>query len=128
MMNFVVLPNKYSIYRFKVNSKLPDWIYSSDFYSITKTKDELSVIATQPNFVLDDIVINNDWRILKIIGPLEFSLIGIIADVSKIFKERKISIFAISTYDTDYILVKQKDLNLGLEALREKGHIISIEN
>jgi uncharacterized protein len=128
MMNFVVLPNKYSIYRFKVNSKLPDWIYSSDFYSLTKTKDELSVIATQQNFVLDDIVINNDWRILKIIGPLEFSLIGIIADVSLIFKERRISIFTISTYDTDYILVKQKDLNLGLEALREKGHIISIEN
>lgn len=126
-MNFIVLAKKYSIIKFRIDSVLPDWIYSSDFYSITKTKEELSVIAIQTDFISEDILCSRDWRILKIAEPLDLSLIGIIAEVSEIFKEKKISIFTISTYDTDYILVKQKDLSIGIKALREKRHIISIE-
>jgi hypothetical protein len=121
------LAKKYSIIKFRIDSVLPDWIYSSDFYSITKTKEELSVIAIQTDFISEDILCSRDWRILKIAEPLDLSLIGIIAEVSEIFKEKKISIFTISTYDTDYILVKQKDLSIGIKALREKRHIISIE-
>jgi hypothetical protein len=128
ILNFMVLAKKYSIYRFRKDSKLPDWIYKSDFYSITQTKDELSVIAAQSEAITEDVIINKDWRIFKIAAPLDFSLIGIIADVSGIFQEEKISIFTISTYDTDYILVKQKDLSKGIKALRKKGHIISLEN
>jgi len=126
-LNFIVLAKKYSIIKFRIDSVLPDWIYSSDFYSITKTKEELSVIAIQTDFISEDILCSRDWRILKIAEPLDLSLIGIIAEVSEIFKEKKISIFTISTYDTDYILVKQKDLSIGIKALREKRHIISIE-
>ncbi|MBN2259828.1 MAG: ACT domain-containing protein [Clostridiales bacterium] len=122
------MQKKYSIYRFKKDTELPNWIYSSDFYSIAQTKDELSVIATQTNFDLEGIIKSEDWRIFKIVGPLDLSLIGIISEVSRIFNETKISIFKISTYDTDYILVKQKNLNSGIEALREKGHKVSIEN
>jgi hypothetical protein len=127
LINFIVLRGKYSIYKFKNGSVLPDWIYSSDFYSVTKTKDELSVIALQTEFISEDIVRSNDWRIFKIEGPLDFSLVGIIADVASIFKENKIPIFTISTYETDYILVKQKDLSFGMKALRAKGHQISTE-
>ena len=128
ILTFIVLSKTYSIYRFKKDSILPDWIYSSDFYSITQTKDELSVIAVQTNLILDDTLISKDWRIFQIVGPLDFSLIGIIADISKIFKDKQISIFTISTYETDYILIKQKDLNLGADALRKKEHKITIEN
>ena len=128
ILTFIVLSKTYSIYRFKKDSILPDWIYSSDFYSITQTKDELSVIAVKTNLILDDTLISKDWRIFQIVGPLDFSLIGIIADISKIFKDKQISIFTISTYETDYILIKQKDLNLGADALRKKGHKITIEN
>ena len=127
MMNFIVLRGKYSIYKFKNQSVLPEWIYSSDFYSVTKTKDELSVIAFQTESISEDIVCSNDWRIIKIEGPLDFSLVGIIADIAAIFKEKKIPIFTISTYETDYILVKQKDLSAGMKALRDKGHLISAE-
>jgi len=126
-MNFTVLRGKYSIYKFKYQSVLPDWIYSSDFYSVTKTKDELSVIALQTELISEDIVCSNDWKIFKIEGSLDFSLVGIIADISAILKEKKIPIFTISTYETDYILVKQKDLSAGMKALRDKGHLISAE-
>ncbi len=77
-LNFVVLPKKYSIYRFRVDSILPDWIYLSDFYSITKTNEELSVIAVQKDFVFDNMIKNDDWRIFKIVGPLDFSFVLVI--------------------------------------------------
>jgi hypothetical protein len=126
-MNFEVLENNYTIYRFGNASMLPDWIYSSGFYSITKTKDEISVVATQNNLISSDIVCNKDWRIIKIEGPLDFSLVGIIAEISAIFKKKNISIFTISTYDTDFFLVKQKDLDGGIQALIENDHKVTIE-
>jgi hypothetical protein len=116
-MNLTVLQKKYSIYKFRNDNTLPDWIYLSDFYSITKTKDEISVITVQNDYVSEEFTCNKDWRILKVDGPLDFSLIGIIADISNIMKDRKISIFVISTYDTDYILIKQKDLKTAVKSL-----------
>jgi hypothetical protein len=123
-MKLIVLPEKYSIYKFKTDCSLPDWIYSSEFYSITKTKDELSVVAAHTDSVSETISYNTDWRILKIIGPMDLDMIGVIADISNILKEQKISIFTISTFDTDYILVKQKNLSDTILALSEKNHII----
>jgi hypothetical protein len=126
-MNLIVLANKYSIYRFNTDSTLPDWIYQSDFYSVTRTNEEISVVALQSDLNSKEIVCNRDWRILKISGPLDFALIGIIADIAHIFKKKKISIFTISTYNTDYFLVKQKDLKIGIEALSKNGYTISLE-
>ena len=126
-MDLIVLAKRYSIYKFKNGVTLPEWIYLSDFYSITKTKDELSIVAEQREPVSGNIDCNKDWRIIKVVGPLDFSLVGIIAELSKILKEKKISIFTISTYNTDYILVKEKDLKAGIDALREYEHYVSIE-
>ena len=126
-MNFEVLESNYAIYRFGNESSLPDWIYSSDFYSITKTKDEISVVAAQNDLIFIDIECNKDWRIIKIEGPLDFSLVGIIADISAIFKSVKISIFTLSTYNTDYFLIKQKDLDTGIQSLIENDHKVTIE-
>ena len=125
-MNLIVLRDKYSVYKFRNESALPDWIYSSDFYSITKTIDELSVVALQVDKVPEDPLCNRDWRILKIEGPLDLSLTGIIADIANTLKNKNIPIFAISSYDTDYIMVKQKDLNIAIKALRENGHHITV--
>jgi hypothetical protein len=126
-LNLVVLAKKYSIYKFEMGSVLPDWIYSSDFYSITKTNDELSIVAFQIDTIAENIKVSKDWRIFKVKGPLDFSLIGIIAEISSILKGKKIPIFTISAYDTDYFLVKQKDSNNAIKALKNKGHIITIE-
>lgn len=97
-------------------------IYSSDFYSITKTKDEISVVAPHADGI--DLLCNQGWRVLKIAGPLDFSIIGIIADVSTALRNNNIATFIISTYDTDYILIRQKDLIIGIKALTESGHNI----
>jgi uncharacterized protein len=127
-LNLIVLGKEYSIYKFSNQTVLPSWIYTSDFYSITGTKDELSVVAAQNDNITDNIKCNKNWRILKICGPLDFSLVGIVADLTCILKEEKIPVFIISTYDTDHILMKQKDLNNGIKALTNQGYTISEEN
>jgi uncharacterized protein len=126
-MDLLLLAEKYSIYKFNNDCVLPGWIYLSDFYSITKTRDEISVVALQTDLMSEVIACDQNWRVLKIAEPLDLSLIGVIAEISKILKEKNISIFAISTYDTDYILVKQKDLKGGLKALRDKKYKIHKE-
>ena len=125
-MNLSLLPGIYSIYKFKAGSSLPEWIYSSGFYSITKTKDEISVVAVQRSSVSEAVNCSKDWRILKIEGPLDLSLIGIIAGICAILKDKKIPVFIISTYNTDYIMIIQDDLNKGIEALKEKEYNVSV--
>jgi hypothetical protein len=125
--NLKVLKKKFSILEFQADSVLPDWIYLSDFYSITKTQEELSVVTSQPDSFNENIKCSKDWRVLKIIGPLDFSLIGVIADISNILKDARVPIFTISTYNTDYILVRQKDLDVTIKALRDKNYNIMID-
>lgn len=125
--NLKVLHQKYSISRYQPDSVLPDWIYLSEFYSITKTFEELSVVAAQPDPMPENIAGSKDWRVLKIIGPLDFSLIGVIAEISNILKDARVPIFTISTYNTDYILVKEKDLDITIKSLMDKNYTITID-
>ena len=70
---------------------------------------------------------NSDWRALKIAGPLDLTLVGIIAEISRILKDSNISIFSISTYETDYVMVKNRDLNKAVDSLKANGHEIIFE-
>jgi hypothetical protein len=127
-MKLILLNNKYSIYKFPIEATLPDWVYSSDFYSITKTTDEFSVVTLQVDSQQENLISSKDWRILKIMGPLDLSLIGVISEISGILKNASIAVFIISTYDTDYILMKHADTDRGIQALKEKGHIAFYED
>jgi uncharacterized protein len=124
-LNLILLEKRYSIYKFESGSDLPDWIYSSDFYSITSTTDELSVVTLQTERNSEAIICSRDWRILKIAGPLDLSFTGIIASITDILKAYEIPVFVLSTYDTDYILVKQAKLDSAVNVLTEKGYTIS---
>ena len=118
-----VLPEKLAIVQFPHNEKAPKWI-SGNFYSITQTAEELSIVCNQ-NIVPEGIKADKNWKALKVIGPLEFSLVGILANLSTILAKSNISIFTISTYDTDYILVKKIDLEKAIKALKSAGHNIN---
>lgn len=127
-LDFTILKGAYSIYRLDKDSAIPNWIYDSDFYSLTRTQDELSIVCKEVDIKIDDkIMIDKHWRILKINGPLDLSQIGIIANISSLFKENKISIFPISTYDTDYILVKNQQIDKATTVLKNNGYKIYIE-
>jgi hypothetical protein len=128
IIDFTLLKGDYSIYRLKNDSAIPIWVYDSDFYSVTRTQDELSIICKNVDIASDvNLKIDKHWRILKINGPLDLSLVGIIANISNLLKDNKIPIFTISTFDTDYILVKNQYLNNTLTLLNNAGHKIFIE-
>jgi len=118
-----LLKGKYGVCRLDKTDLIPEWAQNSDFISITRTLDELSIVCTEES-IPNHIKCEKDWRILKIEGPLDFSLIGILAKISTVLAKKKISIFAVSTYDTDYILVRNKDINSAVEALVDEGYEI----
>ena len=113
----------FSIHRLDPDAKIPDQIYESDFYSICKTEDELSIVCNSSNEV-DSSTVSSDWQGLKVLGPLDFSLTGILAELSTALAQAGISIFAVSTYDTDYILLKADKMDEACEVLVSKNYSI----
>lgn len=116
-----LLKDKLAVCRLNNNQCIPSWGTSGEFFSVTKTADELSVVCTEDN-VPSHIKCERGWRVLKIEGPLDFSLIGILAQISSLLAKESISIFAISTYDTDYILVKENYIENTINVLLDNGY------
>lgn len=100
-------------------SSVPGWVCGA-FWSITQTSDELSIVCLQ-ECVPSRVSHEGGWSVLKVLGPLSFALTGIVASISRALAEAGISIFALSTYDTDYVLVKADQLESAIEALRRQG-------
>ncbi|MGE3975417.1 MAG: ACT domain-containing protein [Bdellovibrionales bacterium] len=122
-MKLEVSPYVLAVCQLPPHSEIPTWATKSDFYSISKTTDELSIVCEQ-SFVPAHIKSEKDWRLLKVVGPLDFGLTGILAFLLHPLAEAKISIFALSTFDTDYLLVKQNDFDSALNSLTEAGHTV----
>lgn len=139
-----LLPGSIAICRFAPDSPWPEWATSAPFAAVTRTADELSVVVTQdrvPDAVLASAAADStgdgavdpprygprcqrDFRALVVAGTLEFELVGILSGMASPLAGAGISIFAISTHDTDYILVRQRDLERALTTLRGAGYAI----
>ena len=96
----------------------------SDFYFIGKTDEELSLVCKTEDTPQDTVERDDGWRCFRIQGVLDFSLIGILSKLSGILAEHKIGIFAVSTYNTDYILVKEENFERALNVLASEGYNI----
>jgi hypothetical protein len=117
-----LLDGRFAICRLGPEDEIPAWaLGKADFCSITRTKDELSVVCREDS-VPDDIKCERAWRVLQVEGPLDFALTGILASIAKALADAGVSIFAVSTFDTDYILVKETNLALAQRALQSTGH------
>jgi uncharacterized protein len=123
MLKMTLLPDKYGVCRLNKEDNIPSWAYEGEFFSLTKTTDELSVLCLESN-IPAGLKLEGDWRVLKVLGPLDFSLIGILSKISGILAQQDISIFAVSTYDTDYILVKNNKVENAVEVLEREGYEI----
>lgn len=123
VMNLSVKKGEFSVCRLEPDAVLPDWAQQGSFYTVSKTPEELSIVC-ETRLVPEKIQAESEWRIIKVEGPLDFALVGILANLSGILAKRGISIFAISTFDTDYLLVKEKDLSQAIIALRDVGHAV----
>lgn len=97
---------------------------TAGFYFVGKTDEEVSLVCRTEDTPEAAIQRNDGWRGFRIQGVLDFSLIGILAKISGILAEQKIGIFAVSTYNTDYILVKAESFDRALEALAAEGYTV----
>ncbi|MBM3184316.1 MAG: ACT domain-containing protein [Chlamydiae bacterium] len=116
MLNLSVLPFSLAIVRLNPGSLIPAWAMKGEFFSVTKTSEELSIVCLEKDLP-GDIKAEKDWKMFKVEGPLDFSMTGVLSSLALPLAQGKISIFAVSTYDTDDLLVKAKDLDRAVETL-----------
>ena len=116
-LSLSVLPDQLAVCRLNADAHIPVWALNpAVLTSITRTRDVLSIVCPQAN-VPAGIQTETGWKALKVEGPLDFSLTGILASLANPLAEAKISIFAISTFDTDYVLVKEENLAAAVKIL-----------
>jgi hypothetical protein len=122
-----ILPERFAISRLASNAPLPDWATQGAFYSVTRTSDELSIVAKESS-VPAGTLSENGWRILKVQGPFVLSEVGVLASLAAPLAAARVSMFVVSTFDTDYLLVTQEQLASAITALGRAGHSIHRSN
>ncbi|MCL4562402.1 MAG: ACT domain-containing protein [Chloroflexi bacterium] len=125
-LHLSILPQTFAVCRLPSDDPIPDWTSIGPFTSITRTSDELSIVCMEDTVPSHEVKVERGWRLLKIAGPLDFGLVGVLASLLSPLADAGIAVFTLSTYDTDYVLVKQNDLPIALEALRRAGHQTTI--
>ena len=123
-MNLKLIDGNYSVCRLEPNDSIPEWAYQGSFYSISKSNEELSILC-ETKFIPNYIKSENNWNLIKVEGPLDFSLTGILSSLIQPLATEKISIFTVSTFDTDYLLVKIDKLQQTISILKQSGFTFS---
>ena len=122
-LTLTTIPETLTICRLQPNVELPAWAMVGPFWSITRTPDELSIVVAK-EYVPAGIRAEGAWRALRIAGPIPLSAVGILASVAEPLARAGINLFAISTFDTDYVLVAADRLEDARLALSNAGHIV----
>ncbi len=117
------MPGVFAICRYSADTRLPEWAGKAGFFAITRTVDELSIVceanvlpAEKPTHC------SPDWRCICLQGPFSLDSIGVLTAVLTPLGLADVSIFAVSTYETDYVLIKAKDEHLARRVLLDAGH------
>ena len=121
-----MLKGAFAVCRLPQGSPIPEWSLREGFFSITRTVDELSVVCLEVNVPADERA-ERGWSCLQLQGPFPFAMSGVLAAFLKPLANAEIGIFAISTFDTDYVLVKANRLKAAISTLERAGHIQSLE-
>jgi uncharacterized protein len=118
-----LLPERFAISWLAADAPIPQWATQGSFFSVTRTGDELSIVS---ELVRVPVGLHSQpgWRILKVQGPFVLSEIGVLSALAAPLAEAKISLFAISTFDTDYLLVAAETLWAAIHAVGQAGHTI----
>ena len=120
-----VLELTFAVVRLPANAGLPWWAANSEgFLSFTRTPSETSIVCDQRRLP-DGVQAERDFRALGVEGPLSFSAVGVLASIAQPLAQAGVSIFVISTFDTDYVLVPQTKVDAAVSALRSAGHAIN---
>lgn len=122
LMELEILPYRLSVCRL---ADTADFDLQKEFFFIGKTDEELSLVCRSDDVPVNAVTREDGWKGLRVKGILDFSLTGVLADLSKILADHAISIFAVSTFNTDYILIKEENFEKAVNILRESGYSVS---
>ena len=115
-----LMPDVYAVCRLDTNASVPEWATRGPLYSVTRTAEELSVVCPDAHVPVG-VKKERGCKVLMVEGPLDFSLTGILASLATPLACNGISIFSLSTYDTDYVMVKEDQLRKAVQILRAEG-------
>jgi uncharacterized protein len=122
-LSLSLLTKPFVICRLAAEAPIPAWATRGDFYSVTRTNDELSLLV-EMDVVPADLRAETSWRAMKAHGPFAFSEVGVLASLVTPLAENEVSVFTISTFDTDYLFIRSGQLQAALAALRKAGHTV----
>jgi hypothetical protein len=118
------ISGNFAVTKLPAEMPVPEWASSEPFCSVTRTDSELSIVCREENVPLD-LKCERGFRCLAVAETLDFALVGILASMLLPLAEAGIAVFVVSTFDTDYLLVKASDLDRCVQALRRAGHRVS---
>ena len=126
-MNLSLQKDRLAVCQLAPDAAIPAWAAGKvSFSSISRTSEELSIVCPE-GVVPKDVKAEAGWRVFKLDGPLDFALTGILASVAAPLAQAGVSIFALSTYHTDYVLVKDQKAGEAVNALKAAGHNVRID-
>jgi hypothetical protein len=118
-----ILPDHLAVCRLAAEAPIPEWAPPGNLLALVRTPDELSVVCEE-RYVPPEVNAERGWRALRVQGPLDFSMIGVLASIATPLAQAGVSIFALSTYETDYILIKESSLERAVYALNQAGFLV----
>jgi len=116
-----VLPDVLAIVRLPPDAAIPEWAWGGSLAAVTRTTEELSLVCAQESVPLG-VQLSSGWRTLRVEGPLDLTLTGVLAELATTLAQAGIAIFAVSTYDTDYLLLRASSLQRAVQVLVAAGH------
>jgi hypothetical protein len=121
ILRFSWVPGKFAVCRMPADAQVPEWAWSGPFTSVTRTAEEVSIVCAADS-VPEEHRPKTPWVCFKLEGPFSFSEVGILASFIDPLARNGVPIFAVATYDTDYVLVSEDDAGIALQVLRGAGH------
>ena len=122
-MQLYALDDLYAVVRLEPDADIPSWARTGHFWSVTRSDSELSVVCPQEQ-VPSDASAERGWCAFEVAGPLDFSLTGVVASLVTPLADEDIPLFVVSTFETDYLLVREHDLHRSVAALTSAGHSV----
>lgn len=123
-MQLYALDDLYAVVRLEPDAAFPRWVLDGSFWSVTRSDAELSVVCREDD-VPPDASAERGWCAFEVAGPLDFSLTGVVASLVTPLADEEIPLFVLSTFETDYLLVRERDLHRSVEALTAAGHSVT---
>ena len=125
LLTLTILPGRYAIAKLDPKAEVPLWARDGQFVSITRTPAELSIVCPEDNVPSGASCVPG-WRVLKCEGPLDWALTGIVASLAEPLANAGVAIFPMATHDTEYLLVREPQLEYAVQALTAYGHAIRV--